>query len=404
MDWLNLFIFALLILGHTTLWVTFVNRTHALPLKCQTLRQLRHVHDFMIVLFPFVLIWGVGLTGPRLLLDGEWKDLHLFWRFSFGVMGLGAIWLGHVVLRALTAPQTSALRSNHSMYYDIAAELGRKPIAHGPYEFVARFPLNEQFQLEANTKTLQHPHLPKEWEGLSILHLSDWHFQGTVEQSYFRRVCEVAGEFEVDLVCFTGDLLDRQQLVAWLPDTLGQLRARLGCYFILGNHDWYQRPDEIRRVFAEMGWVDVASRTTELTLAGRTLEIGGDETPWMGHAPEFSSTAEFRLLLSHTPDNIKRARRDQVDLMLSGHNHGGQVRLPIIGPVYSPSLHGCKYASGTFWEAPTLMHVSRGLSGNHPFRWHCLPEVTEIVLHPSETTSQSRPPHFTVVNSNLSTD
>jgi hypothetical protein len=69
--------------------------------------------------------------------------------------------------------------------------------------------------------------------------------------------------------------------------------------------------------------------------------------------------------------------------MLSGHNHGGQVRLPGFGPVYSPSAFGCHYASGVFWESPTLLYVSRGISGKHPLRWNCLPELTRLVLRPA---------------------
>ena len=93
------------------------------------------------------------------------------------------------------------------------------------------------------------------------------------------------------------------------------------------------------------------------------LLIGGSERPWMGEHPSFETEDEsaFRLFLSHSPDNIPWAKRNGVDLMLSGHNHGGQVVLPVIGPVYSPSKFGVKYASGLFWEDPTLLFVSRGL-------------------------------------------
>jgi predicted MPP superfamily phosphohydrolase len=66
--------------------------------------------------------------------------------------------------------------------------------------------------------------------------------------------------------------------------------------------------------------------------------------------------------------------------MLAGHNHGGQVRLPLVGPVFSPSLFGCRYASGVFWEPPTLLYVSRGISGQHPWRWRCPPELTKLIL------------------------
>lgn len=380
MDWLNLLTLSLLVAGHTTLWVTFVNRTHALPIHCGTLRHFRHLHDVMIPVFPVVLLWRVGLTGPSLLRGGSWNALGPFWGGILTICAAGTLWLGYVIVRGMTRQLPPLLLSNHSRYLDLARDLGRKPIGDGPYQSLARLPWNEQYQLEANVKTLQLPNLPTEWDGLSILHLSDLHFQGTVTSDYFVRVCEIAAEQPADLVCFTGDLLDNQSLVDWLPDTLGRLRGEHGTFFILGNHDWYQRPDETRDALARLGWTDVSSRTLTIEIFGRKLELGGDETPWMGTVPGFSRSADFRLLLSHTPDHIRRARQAGVDLMLSGHNHGGQVQLPLIGPVYSPSRYGCKYAGGTFWEAPTLLHVSRGVSGRHPLRWRCRPEITRLVL------------------------
>ena len=63
-----------------------------------------------------------------------------------------------------------------------------------------------------------------------------------------------------------------------------------------------------------------------------------------------------------------------------GHNHGGQVRLPLLGSIFVPSRFGRKYDCGLFHEPPTLLHVSRGLAGQNPLRFRCHPEVTKIVL------------------------
>jgi hypothetical protein len=88
----------------------------------------------------------------------------------------------------------------------------------------------------------------------------------------------------------------------------------------------------------------------------------------------------FRLCLSHTPDNIVWARKNEIDLMLSGHVHGGQIRLPLVGSIFVPSRYGRRYDCGTFDEPPTVMHVSRGLAGQHPLRINCRPEVTWLEL------------------------
>ena len=94
-----------------------------------------------------------------------------------------------------------------------------------------------------------------------------------------------------------------------------------------------------------------------------------------------------KLLLSHTPDNHPRAVRAGVDVMLAGHNHGGQICLPVIGPIYAPSTHGVRHAGGTYREGDMLLHVSRGLAGKQPVRSGARPEITRITLQ--RTTPQA---------------
>ena len=127
----------------------------------------------------------------------------------------------------------------------------------------------------------------------------------------------------------------------------------------------------------------------EIPVGDSLLAVGGSEYPWMGQHPEFSSVSltATRLLLSHTPDNLPWAREHDVDFMFSGHNHGGQVVLPVLGPVYAPSWRGVRYASGSFHEEPTLLHVCRGLGARHPLRLNCRPEIAIIVLRESHSPS-----------------
>src|SRR5262249_15664827 len=144
---------------------------------------------------------------------------------------------------------------------DIAQELGFRPVGRGPYHVFTRIPGNEFLQLEVTEKQFRLPRLPLAWDGLSILHLSDLHFIGTLERSYFEEVIRRARALPADLVVFTGDLLDRMELIEWLPATLGQLSAPVGCYFVLGNHDWHlKEPDRIRSRLEDLGWKSVAGR------------------------------------------------------------------------------------------------------------------------------------------------
>jgi predicted MPP superfamily phosphohydrolase len=115
---------------------------------------------------------------------------------------------------------------------------------------------------------------------------------------------------------------------------------------------------------------------------GEPLVVAGHEGPWFSPPPDVSAApvGPFRLCLSHTPDNISWARRNGIDLMLSGHVHGGQVRFPVFGSVVVPSKYGRWYDCGAFDEDPTFLYVSRGLSGEHPLRYNCRPEVTLLTL------------------------
>ena len=261
-------------------------------------------------------------------------------------------------------------------------------VGAGRMRRVALLPGNEQFQLEVSTKEYLCPRLPAEWDGLSIVHLADLHFRGGVARAYFEAVCEQAAALKPDLFVFTGDLLDDQECLEWMPETLGKLKAPLGQFFILGNHDWYLDPEAARREFERFGWVNLSSRSQVLSISrfASRITIAGDETPWLGSHPDLIENP-FKILISHSPDNIGWARERGIDLMFAGHTHGGQIRLPLLGPVYSPSLYGVRYASGVFWSAPTLMYVSRGISGREPIRYLCPPELTKVVLR-SEAARQ----------------
>ena len=98
--------------------------------------------------------------------------------------------------------------------------------------------------------------------------------------------------------------------------------------------------------------------------------------------PDLSACPDgpFRLCLSHTPDNLAWAARHGIDLMLSGHVHGGQIRFPWIGPLVMPSRYGRWYDQGAFDEPPAILYDSRGLSGEEPVRYNCLPEATLLTL------------------------
>jgi predicted MPP superfamily phosphohydrolase len=110
----------------------------------------------------------------------------------------------------------------------------------------------------------------------------------------------------------------------------------------------------------------------------------------MEHLPTARADGPLlRVLLAHAPDQIDWAQRHQFDLMLAGHTHGGQIRLPLLGAIVAPSRLGTKFSAGTFYMEPTVMHVSRGVSGLTPLRWNCPPEITRLVLRCGTTDEQT---------------
>ena len=124
---------------------------------------------------------------------------------------------------------------------------------------------------------------------------------------------------------------------------------------------------------------------TTLPIHGIPLTVIGHEGPWYRPAPDLSQCPPgYRLLLSHTPDNIAWARRQQVGLMLSGHNHGGQIRIPGFGSIFVPSGYSRRYDQGHFDEGETFLHVNRGVAGKAPLRFFCRPQVTRFTIESGE--------------------
>ncbi len=393
---LNSVLLCIGVLGSIWFWPACVNRLYSLPIPCSRLDRLRKIHDVAMPLVPILLLVSMiqlsnqsSQSTPAavaILTQPGWWSIP--WAISlFGFGGL-LLTISTRLLRA--SPPGYQVCSREII--DVEDELGYSPQGEGPHREMLKVPGNQIFTFEANEKKFHFPRLHKDLHEITILHLSDLHFIGTIDRPYFEKICERAASWNPDLIVFTGDLIDRQELISWLPHTLGKLRAPLGCYYILGNHDWHLDCGPIRQQMLELGWQNCAGRVLETKYHDGIIQIGGDERPWMGHAPTFDTEQNnaFKLLLSHTPDNFPWAQRHGIDLMLSGHNHGGQVVLPIIGPLYSPSKYGVRYADGEFYSAPTTLHVSRGVSGKHPLRINCRPEITLIHLLKKTETVESR--------------
>jgi predicted MPP superfamily phosphohydrolase len=208
-------------------------------------------------------------------------------------------------------------------------------------------------------------------------------------KSFYEYVVDETNRCQPDFIAITGDLVDADECIDWIPDVLGRLHAPGGVFYVFGNHDRRVRQDLLESALAKTTWVHVGAAPMMRTVRDLQLLLGGNERPWLGTPTDFNSVPALksdarplRIALSHSPDQIDWACANDVDLMLAGHVHGGQICLPVLGPFTAPSMHGVRYAAGTFRVRDTVLHVSRGTASLTPIRWGCPPEIAILQLSP----------------------
>jgi predicted MPP superfamily phosphohydrolase len=260
-------------------------------------------------------------------------------------------------------------------------------IGDGRHSWLLRLPGNESFRLYLREWDVALPGLPEPLAGLRIVQISDLHMAPCFQRRYFERVIDACRGWDSDLLVLTGDIVEDDAAIAWIEPLLGSLEARLGKFAVLGNHDERHQPQEIVGELGRAGFEALEGRWTTVEADGATIALGGTSAPWGPDLdPRAIPPADFRILLSHSPDRFYRAARWGIDLMFAGHNHGGQIRLPLVGAVFMPSLYSRRFDRGCFRRGRTLMYVSEGVAGMHPVRYGCPPEVTRFVLRTGQAT------------------
>ncbi len=254
-------------------------------------------------------------------------------------------------------------------------------IGDGSYSWMLKLPGNRSLSLETHDWSVTFPQLPAEMDEISILHLTDLHFSRAYDRRYFEAVCDVAADMPSDLVFVTGDLIDDDACIEWIAPLLERLPGPLGRFAILGNHDHHNDMERIAAAVAASGFTVLDGEVATIDVNGRKLAVGGTCAPWGPDIPdEAVPQADFSMLLSHTPDRVYKSARQGWDFILSGHNHGGQIRLPVVGPILMPSLYSRRFEHGFFRVPPSLMYVSQGVGAKHPIRYGCTPEISRFTL------------------------
>jgi len=246
----------------------------------------------------------------------------------------------------------------------------------------------EPRQLVVRRITARIPDLPAALEGFTIGQLSDLHAGLLVPEDRIRRAADVAMSLRPDLIAVTGDYVWRGAGNAeTCARALSVLKAPYGVYGVLGNHDyWTGDVARVTRSLTDIGVTMLINDSARLETGGTAWWLCGVDDVWSGK-PDLETTSAgvpdqaFRLLLCHEPDYADTAAEHGIPLQLSGHSHGGQVRLPLLGPPILPYL-GRKYPIGLQRAGPsTLVYTNVGVGTiAPPLRLNCPPEVTHLTL------------------------
>jgi uncharacterized protein len=263
--------------------------------------------------------------------------------------------------------------------------------ALGAYAF-----LIEPRWLELTRTTVHVRSLPPQLEGLRIALLTDLHAGEGTPTRLIRRACHLAMRERPDLIALTGDFAaDDADGFGEVLAALSCLRARLGVYAVPGNHDHVVGIDTWHREVRGHPVIrDLTNEALIHEVEGARLCIAGVDDLSTG-SPQLDvlpppEKRDTTILLAHDPDQAERARRkyDRVDLVLSGHTHGGQVRLPWVGALRNPAEREDLYEEGLRRRPWTQVYVSRGVGTVHlPVRFLCRPEVAVLTL-----SAAGRPP------------
>lgn len=270
--------------------------------------------------------------------------------------------------------------------------------------------------------------LPSTWpEDLSIVHISDLHVRRQ-DQRLLRVQRQALRRLSPDLLCVTGDVCEKADDIPLLVEILKSATPKLGTFVVLGNHEHNApAPEHLRKAEKRGIWPLVnaflhvvaptvrsdgeheahamadALRSAGISVLhnegvrlyknGRSLWIAGCDSAWAGHADMHAAMrgrrpGEACLALIHEPDLAVEAEAHGAELVLAGHTHGGQIRLPLVGAPYTLRMDPrIAIASGFQYFERALLHITTGLGHTIPLRFGCPPEVVWMDSRPAPVTA-----------------
>ena len=232
------------------------------------------------------------------------------------------------------------------------------------------------------------PQLPRAFHGLRVAFITDIHLGPFITEDYVRSVVRTTMALAPDLVLLGGDYSHRDnKYIAPCFDILKFLHAPLGVFGVLGNHDYYRNAVEETRTGMQRAHVEeLTNRGVWLARGGARFRLAGVDDLLYGQ-PNLTAAlgdctpTDACLLVSHNPDFAETLTDRRVGLVLSGHTHGGQVNVPLLGAPWTPSAYGSKYAHGLVDAPATTVYISAGVGMTAvPVRANRKPEIAIITL------------------------
>lgn len=247
----------------------------------------------------------------------------------------------------------------------------------------------ERNWIQINEVTI--PILPSNssFSGLKMVHISDLHYGYYMNQKHLNEIVQKVNALQPDVVCFTGDFIDREvQLLEKAGSILSEIKASIGKFAVLGNHDYALDVARLEDFYSDAGFSLLINQRITVEKNKEKLHFVGVDDALMGnpHLEEACAgipSNEPIVLLAHEPVYADQAKSiENIKLQLSGHTHGGQIRLPFYGHLVVPPL-GEKYVQGLHQveNSDLWVYTSRGLGTTiFPIRFNCRPEITVIEL------------------------
>lgn len=249
----------------------------------------------------------------------------------------------------------------------------------------------EPATLQITKEFITSQNIPIPFNDFKIIQFSDTHIGFHYSFSQLKELVKTINNQNPDVIVFTGDLIDEPQTfrsTQQLIEILQQLRAKHGKFWIYGNHDHGgYGTDMIKDIMEGAGFELLINSHAKVELENESITLAGVDdlilgSPDLQLALSNSPQEQFTILLAHEPDYADTAINYHVDVQLSGHSHGGQVRFPFVGHLYTP-IYAENYIQGKYElnDGDFMLYVNRGIGTTRlPFRFLCKPELHIFTL------------------------